>query len=502
MPIGQVGKQAEDWGSLSPEPSQTLPRWRGTTEHALDFGNLLEEFSRRISTTEVSNRESALEDALEVLAHGLLADRVSFFIAARSASPDFRTAPAAPNTPTDSREDRHYVLLSDWRREGLVAAQWVQSTPSVVDLDTLPDQGARLLRGQSLLTGAGMLQPQSSTSNEACVTTSWSRLRPILYLPCVGPSGLVGIFAVENGLLSHDGHGGSWSALQQASLVGSLFASFLERRRAAIELDAIRRQIDHDAQLERLVLVACSVAHDFNNVLTAILGYADLASLEIPEHGPGQQELAEIRNAATRAANLVEQVLSPSRHSHAEAKRIDLSEFVDHLGGMLRRVVGETVKVEFDLPDQLDAVMVDSHRLERALLNLASNARDAISAESGDAGRFELSTASVQISKPCSIFADPEPGRPVHADLEQGRYVRLSVADNGCGIDPSIQERIFDRFFTTRDRGTGLGLAAVAELMDDVGGAIRVESALDDGTTFHLYFPVDPIHPIDPPAPD
>lgn len=470
------GKVDENWGPLSPEANPTLPGWQTRKDPAIHFGAILDHFSRRLSSWDLSDRDGALSNAIEVLARGLKADRVSFFIATGD-----------PNqSPSDS-----FGSLASWKRADTrfenahYRGSVETSVATPMHLDSLPEQGARLRSGLPLQIGPGIHSSLSATSIRAKTMTSWAQLRTKLYLPCVCPEGLRGFFVVESATRV-----GNWSvpALQQASLVGALFAGFLEREAMAAELDRLRVQRSQGEQLETLGLVASSVAHDFNNVLTAILGYADLAGMEIAENGPGQLEISEIRTAAMRAAELVEQVLAPSRRLGAGAQSVDLCEVVGNLEGMLGRIVGEAVDVELRLSDRVGRIFVDPARLERALFNLASNSRDALASTPGAEGRFELSTVGVEIDA-----EDQNLTNLVVANLEPGRYVRLSVRDNGCGIPGEIQAEIFEPFFTTRRKGTGLGLAAVAEFMEEAHGAIQVESTIGEGTCLHLYFPAETI---------
>lgn len=484
MRSGQIGKVAANWGTLSPEASQSLSGWRTRAERAANFGQLLDDLSRGLSSWDHSDREGALTEAIDVLARGMMAERIFFFIAV---------------DPKASASCDRFECLRDWQEMGSSPAKSRHCGSEGVgfDLESLPEQGAKLRNGHPMQVAAAISTSKPVLSSSTKRMTSWSRLQTVLYLPCVGPTGLLGFFAVESGVRVDDW---SESSLHQATLVGSLFAGFLERVRLAQELDGIRRQMSRGEQLETLGLVASSVAHDFNNVLTAILGYADLAGMEIAEEGPGQLEISEIRRAATRAAELVEEVLAPNRHlaSGSGAVFIDLSEAIGRLEGMLGRIVGGSVDVELNLDDRIGRVHVDPSHLERALFNLASNARDALARTPGAGGRFELSTALVEVdAEGCDSETGGILSGTAASDLMPGRYVRLSVHDDGCGIDRDARSRIFEPFFTTRVKGTGLGLAFVAEFMEEAAGTIRVESTPGEGTSFHLYFPVEPVEPAD-----
>ncbi len=352
------------------------------------------------------------------------------------------------------------------------------------------------------------LEGALESATQSVVAPIWSSARTVLLVPCVGPGAagsteLLGLFVVEAGLAAS-----TWSqaSIEQARLVGTLVAGALERHRLHRELARLRGRREHEQGLEILGRVAGSVAHDFNNVLTAILGYAELLEMDLAERGNEAPELREIREAALRASELVEQVLCLGRTGRCDPRPLDLSSFLEKLGSMIERIVGTDIVVELDLADGLDPVEVDAGRLERAVLNLASNARAAIGKGPKGAGHFDLSTRMVRVDADGS----ETPGTPgvnegvvgSGSKLAEGRYVRLTARDDGCGIPPDVRNRIFESFYTTRpeEGGTGLGLASVLEFVESAGGAIRVESAPGAGTAFHLYLPVEaPVG--DPPGP-
>jgi signal transduction histidine kinase len=478
MSIGRYGKVAGDWGRLPAETNRRRPGWRTPNEPDLRRGISIRDLSQHLLCTTDSDQAGALAKTIEALAECLRADRIRFYL-----SSDFTSSTLLKETG-----HRRFELGSKWQRAGSFIRATAGSGPSLIELDSLPNQGVRLSRGEPLEAPFGLLPKVTSVPSP----TMWSRPRTCLYIPCLGHAGLLGFFRVESRLGTS---GTSSEVLDESSLIATLFAGFLERQRLSILLGESQKKKSHDERLEKLGLLTSSVAHDFNNYLTAILGYADLAEMEIAESqcvnveemGPGQSELSEIRNAATAAGELVEQILSSARQTKEGSVSLDLSESIRQLEGMLARVLGDEIDLDLQLDDLDERVLVAANRLERVLLNLASNARDALlnrfSNGSSGHGRFALSTTAVEIGANSGL-------EPEH-DLAAGRYVRLSVRDNGCGIEREDQARIFERFYTTRAMGTGLGLASVAEFMVAAGGAICVESTPNVGTVFHLYFPVD-----------
>jgi signal transduction histidine kinase len=478
MSIGQYGKSAEDWGRLSGETSRRLLGRRTPEDPETRRGKSIRALSQDLLRATTSDQNGALAKTIEVLAERLGADRIRFYL-----SSDFTSS-----SVTSASEHRRFWLCSNWLRSGSYLSAASESSSVLIELDSFPEKGARLSRGDPLEMGSRLSRELASTSSP----TRWSRSQASLYLPCLGQAGLLGFFRIENRLVSRSASG---EVLDQSSLIATLFAGFLERQRLSILLDESQKKQGQNERLEKLGLLTSSVAHDFNNYLTAILGYADLAEMEMAEQqgvdvgdqGPGQSELSEIRNAATAAAELVEQILCSARNKNEIPVSLNLSDSIGEMKGMLAGVLGDGIALDLQLDDLEERVLVGGKRLERALLNLASNAREAILDARPNVSlgrrRFELSTTVVDIGN--------EPEFEAQRDLDPGRYVRISARDDGCGIAPENRARIFERFYTTREAGTGLGLASLADFMTASGGAIRVESTPSVGTVFHLYFPVD-----------
>ena len=260
-------------------------------------------------------------------------------------------------------------------------------------------------------------------------------------------------------------------------------AGYLERDRLERELARLRIERARSERLATLGRVACSAAHDFNNVLTAILGYADLLELELPGVAAGQRELDEIRASVERGAVLVEEVLAfgRTRSSHeSEAKsevekEIDLAQALARLDGMARRVAGEGIAVCQRVEPGLPPVRLDRERLERVVLNLVANARHAIEACPGRSGRIEISLERIR----------------GELSARGSETLRLRVVDNGCGMAAELTRRIFEPFFTTRGQlgGTGLGLADAADFAREAGGSIEVETTPGAGSAILIDLP-------------
>jgi signal transduction histidine kinase/CheY-like chemotaxis protein len=224
--------------------------------------------------------------------------------------------------------------------------------------------------------------------------------------------------------------------------------------RARLELEVRQSQ-----KMDAVGQLAGGVAHDFNNILTAIIGYADIAVMR----NKGSEEMTEIRRAADRAADLTQQLLAFSRRQIVQPKAVDLNVVVGDTARMIERLIGDHVELVLDLHDDPVLTEIDPGQLDQILVNLAVNGRDAMAS----GGVLTLATHIV------------------------GDNVRLSVCDNGTGMDDETRLKIFDPFFTTKEpgRGTGLGLSTVYGIVQQAGGAIDVESTAGTGTTIHIVLP-------------
>jgi len=245
-----------------------------------------------------------------------------------------------------------------------------------------------------------------------------------------------------------------------------------------------RRQLENELlqsqKMEAVGRLAGGIAHDFNNLLTAIGGYTALFLEEHPEDDAIRADLAEIEQAATRGAALVDQLLSFSRRKMLMPTTLDLNEVVESTRGLLSRVIGADIELVTRLARKLDGVRADRTQIEQVLINLAVNARDAMPA----GGRLDIETANV------TLRARDVAG---HIDAMVGPHVLLSVRDTGMGMDRETQAQVFEPFFTTKEvgEGTGLGLSTAYGIVTQAGGHITVDSRLGAGTTFRVYLPAD-----------
>ncbi len=242
-----------------------------------------------------------------------------------------------------------------------------------------------------------------------------------------------------------------------------------------LRLEAQMRQA---TKMEAVGQLAGGLAHDFNNILTAIIGHCDLMLMR---HGPGDidhHDAEQIRQNANRAADLVRQLLAFSRQQTLRTRVVQIADVVGEISHLLRRLLGETVRLNVSQGSGLPPVRVDPGQIEQVLVNLAVNARDAM--PSG--GLLSISTYAVAAADVAALDRKIMP----HAE-----YVAISVSDTGTGIAPAVLNNVFDPFFTTKDqgKGTGLGLSMAYGIVKQSGGFIFVDSAPSRGTRFEIYLP-------------
>ncbi len=252
------------------------------------------------------------------------------------------------------------------------------------------------------------------------------------------------------------------------------------RKQAEEEHRTLEAQIQHAQKLESLGVLAGGIAHDFNNLLVAILGNADLALGELSPASPARDSLAEIETAARRAADLCRQMLAYSGRGQFLIAPVDLNDIVSEMTHLLEVSISKKVAVKYALAPDLPTIEADATQIRQIIMNLITNASEAIGDESGG---ITVSTGVMDCDRAylSSTYLDEE--------LSEGSYVYLEVADTGCGMDAQTQQSMFDPFFTTKFTGRGLGLAAAIGIVRGHHGAIKVYSEPGRGTTFKVLFP-------------
>jgi len=273
---------------------------------------------------------------------------------------------------------------------------------------------------------------------------------------------------------------------ESGKLAGAVFTvrDITALKKAEEEKSELQMQLLHVQKMDSIGRLAGGIAHDFNNILSAILGYSELAMLKLPENDPVRENIRQVHNAGERAASLTRQLLALSRRQVLEMRIVNLNEIIGNMSRMLARMIGEDISLETDIQRPVSPILADPGQIEQVLMNLAVNARDAMPA----GGRLIIETADIRLEE------EHVRGRK---GLKAGDYVMLSVTDTGEGMTREVQERIFEPFFTTKDRGagTGLGLATVYGIVGQHNGYIEVASEPGKGTTFTIYFP--PAHTLE-----
>jgi PAS domain S-box-containing protein len=249
----------------------------------------------------------------------------------------------------------------------------------------------------------------------------------------------------------------------------------------------LESQFRQAQKLESVGQLAGGVAHDYNNMLSVIQGYAELALDKVDPSEPAHDDLQEILKAANRAAEITRQLLAFARKQTIAPRLIDLNDTVERILKMLRRLIGENIDLAWLPGASLRPIMMDPSQLDQVLANLCVNARDAVA----DVGKITIETDRVLFDEAYCCN---------HRGFSPGDFVLLTVSDNGCGMDKEIQDHLFEPFFTTKGvgHGTGLGLSTVYGIVEQNKGFIHVYSELGKGTTFKIYLPGQEGKAVDP----
>jgi PAS domain S-box-containing protein len=244
---------------------------------------------------------------------------------------------------------------------------------------------------------------------------------------------------------------------------------------------SLERQLRQAMKMEAIGTLAGGVAHDFNNILTAILGYSEIAREQLPADDPIRKDLDQVIIAGDRATALVRQILTFSRQGEEKLKLLNIQVIIKEVLKLLRSSLPTTIKLEESINTNCSMVLADSTQIHQVLMNICTNAKHAIG---GDLGTINVSLSEVQVTETESIADCPT--------MQHGTYLDLEISDTGCGMDGLTRSKIFDPFFTTKEKGkgTGLGLAVVHGIIKQHKGEITVVSEPGQGTAFHIYLPV------------
>ena len=254
--------------------------------------------------------------------------------------------------------------------------------------------------------------------------------------------------------------------------------NYIATKRDVTQELQLEEQYRQAQKMEAIGLLTSGIAHDFNNMLTVIMGYSGVLLSDYAPDDPHREDIEQIKLAAERAAALTRQLLAFSRQQTLRPQILNLNQVIGNLEKMLRRMIGEDIILLVKLLPEPGQIEADPGQIEQILMNLAVNARDAMP----DGGRLIVETSN-------RIVDAAQAAR--HINLPPGDYIVLSITDTGCGMDENTRTHIFEPFFTTKGvgRGTGLGLSTVYGIVQQNKGHIEVDSVLNQGTTFTIYFP-------------
>jgi len=252
-----------------------------------------------------------------------------------------------------------------------------------------------------------------------------------------------------------------------------------DRKKAEEEKRNLQSQLLQAQKMEAIGTLAGGIAHDFNNILTALIGYGNLLQMGIEKDNPLRVYVDQIIASSEKAANLIHSLLVFSRKQVMELKPYKVRTIITGIEKLLKRLLTEDIELKVVLSDKKSTIMADITQMDQVLMNLATNARDAMPG----GGRLTIEAAEIELD---NAFIN------THGYGQPGAYVLISVSDTGTGMDEATKERIFDPFFTTKEvgKGTGLGLSTVYGIIKQHNGYIEVQSEPGQGTTFRIYFPV------------
>ncbi len=268
------------------------------------------------------------------------------------------------------------------------------------------------------------------------------------------------------------------ATLEHLGSLASTLSVGVQRKLVEEAGQSLEAQLRHAQKMEAVGRLAGGIAHDFNNVLSVILSYAELILGDLPKEDPVAEDVREMHKAGMRAADLTRHLLMFSRQQIIEPRAVHLGDVLAGMDKMLRRLLGEDVALAIKVGDGLGHVLVDPGSVEQIVMNLVVNARDAMPR----GGRLEIATENAVLD---------EAFTQTHLGAKPGAYVKLSVTDNGVGMDAATMTRIFEPFYTTKERGkgTGLGLSTVFGIVRRSNGFIWVDSEQQVGTTFTIHLP-------------
>lgn len=295
-------------------------------------------------------------------------------------------------------------------------------------------------------------------------------------VPILSGERLLGVINLE----LEAGHIYKQQEIDFLTAIANTLAMIIQHRMVEEEKELLQAQFLQSQKMEAIGHLAGGIAHDFNNILTAIIGYSTLLQQKMKEDDPMRSMVNSVISSAERAANLTQELLAFSRKQIINPKPVEINDLVKNMEKLLLRLIGEDIEFRTILSEQQLWVVADRGQLEQVIMNLITNARDAMPG----GGILSIETATVEITR-----RQMDEQRDV---IRPGRYAVISISDTGTGMDEETKEHIFEPFYTTKDvgKGTGLGLSVVYGIVKQHNGHIKVYSEKGHGTTFRIYLPL------------
>ncbi|MBD3349235.1 MAG: PAS domain S-box protein [Candidatus Eisenbacteria bacterium] len=436
---------------------------RGSSGETIGYHGIMRDITDQRRAERARERERS---ALRVMAEA----------AVRSEDPDALCAKVLDGLLGTYRFDAGSVLVPEAGSGSLGRVATVRQSPEEAEeRDSQESDVVQSIAQFVTRTGVQVYAPDVK-ENAPARSLELPRGGSVVASPLVGPTGeLLGVLVLR----SRDPIDLGPEDETVFQTIGEMFAAVLGRAHALQDKAEMRAQLLQAQKLEAIGTLASGVAHDFNNILTAIQGFADLALMSVDSEDPLGEDLEKIRASAERGAKLVRQLLMFSRRQPVEFGPLDLNNAAQALSRMLAPLIGENISMNVVLERDVWRATGDESGLQQVLMNLSVNARDAMP----DGGILTIRTENVTLTEEqCGSM----PG------ARQGAFVRLSVSDTGSGMDQETVARIFEPFFSTKTpaKGTGLGLAVVYGIVQQHEGWIDVVSEPGEGTTFSVYIPV------------
>jgi PAS domain S-box-containing protein len=354
-------------------------------------------------------------------------------------------------------------------------------TGDIFDQCEIPDKNIIFAREQwGGIWGKAMVNKKTLYSNKPFnVPEGHIPITRALDVPIIHQGEVIGNLLVGNKETDYDGKDKQFLE-SIVNYVAPLLHERLQRDRQYEDKKKLEYQLRQAQKMEAIGTLAGGIAHDFNNILAAIIGYTELADLQVPEGNKAKKNLKEVLKAGRRARDLVKQILAFSRKGEQERIPIQISPIVKEALKLLRSSLPTTIEIRQNIESDIGIVEADPTQIHQILMNLCTNASHAMREEGGI---LEVGIRNVEAGSWDSEFGQ--------LDMPPGNYLRLTVSDTGQGMTPEVLERLFEPYFTTKEKGegTGLGLSVVHGIVKNYGGTITAYSEPGKGTIFHVYLP-------------